>query len=121
LAVASSSAHPAEAIRLVQFLAKKEAEVESVSRGKPQWQLQFYDLPVMLAEKYPWAPKASDHLGSTIVSRPSNVSGAHYDEVSRAYSDAVHSVLARKSTASQAAAGLEKELVRITGFATAHK
>ena len=35
--------------------------------------------------------------------------------------DAVHSVLARQSTASQAAAGLEKELVRITGFATAHK
>ena len=95
--------------------------VEAVSRSKPQWQLQFYDLPVMLAEKYPWTSKAPDHSGSTIVSRPSNVSGPHYDEVSRAYSEAVHSVLARQSTASQAAASLEKELVRITGFATAHK
>jgi trehalose/maltose transport system substrate-binding protein len=121
LAVSSSSAHRADAIRLVEFLAKTEAKVESVSRSKPQWQLQFYDLPVMLAKKYPWAPKAGDRSGATIVSRPSNVSGAHYDAVSRAYSDAVHSVLARQSTASQAAASLEKELVRITGFETAHK
>ena len=121
LAVSSSSAHRAEAIRLVEFLAKKEAEVDSASRSKPQWQLQFYDLPVMLATKYPWAPKAGDQSGATIVSRPSNVSGAHYDAVSRAYGDAVHSVLARQSTASQAAASLEKELVRITGFETAHK
>jgi trehalose/maltose transport system substrate-binding protein len=121
LAVSSSSAHRAEATKLVQFLVEKEAQVEAVSRSKPQWQLQFYDLPVMLAEKYPWTSKAPDHSGSTIVSRPSNVSGPHYDEVSRAYSEAVHSVLARQSTASQAAASLEKELVRITGFATAHK
>ena len=121
LAVSSSSAHRAEAIRLVEFLVKKEAEVESVSRSKPQWQLQFYDLPVMLAKQYPWAARAGDLSGATIVSRPSNVSGAHYDEVSRAYSEAVHSVLARQSTAPEAASNLEKELVRITGFETAHK
>jgi len=105
----------------VEFLVKKEAEVETVSRSKPQWQLQLYDLPVMLAQQYPWAPRAGDQSGAIIVSRPSNVSGAHYDEVSRAYSEAVHSVLARQSTASQAASNLEKELVRITGFETAHK
>jgi trehalose/maltose transport system substrate-binding protein len=121
LAVSSSSAHRAEAIRLVEFLVKKEAEVESVSRAKPQWQLQFYDLPVMLAKQYPWAAKVGGLSGATIVSRPSNVSGTHYDEVSRAYSGAVHSVLARQSTASEAASKLEKELVRITGFETAHK
>ncbi len=119
LAVSSSSAHRVEAIRLVEFLVKKEAEVESLARAKPQWQLQFYDLPELLAKEYPWAPKAGDQSGASIVSRPSNVSGAHYDEVSRAYSEAVHSVLTRQSTASQAAASLEKELVRITGFATA--
>jgi trehalose/maltose transport system substrate-binding protein len=121
LAVSSASAHRAEAIRLVEFLVKKEAEVDSVARSKPQWQLQFYDLPVLLAKKYPWAPKAGDQSGATIVSRPSNVSGAHYDEVSRAYSEAVHSVLTHEATASQAASKLEKELVRITGFETTHK
>jgi trehalose/maltose transport system substrate-binding protein len=121
LAISSSSAHRAEAIRLVEFLVKKEAAVESVSRSKPQWQLQLYDLPAMLAKQYPWAPRPGDLSGATIVSRPSNVSGAHYDEVSRAYSEAVHSVLARQSRASEAASNLEKELVRITGFETAHK
>jgi trehalose/maltose transport system substrate-binding protein len=121
LAVSSASTHRAEAIKLVEFLVKKEAEVESVSRSHPQWQLQFYDLPMMLAKQYPWASKAGEQSGAAIVSRPSNVSGAHYEEVSRAYSDAVHSVLVHQATASEAASNLEKELVRITGFATAHK
>jgi trehalose/maltose transport system substrate-binding protein len=121
LAVSSSSAHRAEAIKLVQFLVKKEAEAEAVSRSKPQWRLQLYDLPVLLANQYPWAPKAGELSGATVVSRPSNVSGTHYEEVSLAYSEAVHSVLARQSTASAAASNLEKELVRITGFETAHK
>jgi trehalose/maltose transport system substrate-binding protein len=121
LAVSSSSAHRAEAIRLVQFLVKKEAEVETVSRSKPQWRLQLYDLPVLLAKQYPWAPRAGDQSGATMVSRPSNVAGTHYDNVCLAYSEAVHSVLMRQSTASQAASNLEKQLVRITGFETAHK
>jgi hypothetical protein len=55
------------------------------------------------------------------VSRPSNVAGAHYDNVCLLYSEAVHSVLTRQSTASQAASNLEKQLNRITGFETAHK
>jgi trehalose/maltose transport system substrate-binding protein len=121
LAVSSSSAHRAEAIKLVEFLVKKEAEAESVSSSKPQWQLQLFDLPVLLAKQYPWAPKAGELSGATVVSRPSNVSGAHYEDVSRAYSEAVHSVLTRQSTAAAAASSLEKELVRITGFETAHK
>jgi trehalose/maltose transport system substrate-binding protein len=121
LAISSSSAHRAEAIKLVEFLVKKEAEVESVSSSKPQWQLQLFDLPLLLAKQYPWAPKAGERSGATVVSRPSNVSGAHYEEVSRAYSEAVHSVLTRQSTAAAAASSLEKELVRITGFETAHK
>jgi trehalose/maltose transport system substrate-binding protein len=122
LGVSSSSAHRAETIRLVEFLTKREAQVEAAySHSKPQWQLQLYDLPAMLAKKYPWAQKAGEQSGGTIVSRPSAAAGAKYDAVSRAYAEAVHSVLARQSTASEAATNLEKELVRITGFETAHK
>jgi trehalose/maltose transport system substrate-binding protein len=121
LAISSSSVHRSDAIRFVEFLAKREAQVEAgYSNSKPQWQLQFYNLPVMLAKKYRWAPRASDQSGGAIVSRPSAVTGAHYDAVSRAYSEAVHSVLARQSSASEAATNLEKELVRITGFETAN-
>jgi len=122
LAVSSSSAHRPEAIMLVEFLAKKEAQVKAVySRSRPGWQLEFYDLPRMLAKDYPWAPRASDQSGASIVSRPSALSGSHYDAVSRAYCEAVHSVLERKSTAPEAAASLEKELVRITGFEPRHR
>jgi trehalose/maltose transport system substrate-binding protein len=50
------------------------------------------------------------------VSRPSNVTGKKYQDVSDAYMQAVHSVLTREKSAPEAAAALENELVRITGF-----
>jgi trehalose/maltose transport system substrate-binding protein len=56
-----------------------------------------------------------------VVVRPSNIAGAKYDEVSEAYARAVHAVLTGKAKAPQAAADLEKELVRITGFATSRQ
>ena len=53
---------------------------------------------------------------SGIVARPSLLAGTKYDAVSRAYFEAVHSVLTRRATAEDAMAHLETELVRITGF-----
>jgi hypothetical protein len=44
------------------------------------------------------------------------VTGKKYNEVSEAYSRAVHSVLTHQQGAPEAAAALERELVRITGF-----
>jgi trehalose/maltose transport system substrate-binding protein len=51
-----------------------------------------------------------------MVSRPSDVTGKKYQDVTDAYIQAVHSVLTGQKTAPQAAAALEKELTRITGF-----
>jgi trehalose/maltose transport system substrate-binding protein len=48
--------------------------------------------------------------------RPAAATGNKYPEVSRAYFDAVHSVLTRQQTAAEAAANLREQLVRITGF-----
>ena len=122
LGISRSSAHRSEAVKLVEFLARKEAQLEATQAlSRPPWQLQFYELPVMLARRYPWSEKASEKTGGTIVSRPSAVVGQKYDAVSRAYAGAVHSVLARQATAPQAAANLEKELVQITGFETLHR
>ena len=56
--------------------------------------------------------------GGILISRPSAVSGAKYEDVSKVYTEAVHSVLTRESTAPAAVAKLEKELVQITGFKT---
>ena len=53
---------------------------------------------------------------SGVVARPSTVAGERYEEVSRAYIQAVRSVLLGQSRAPEAAASLEQELVRITGF-----
>jgi trehalose/maltose transport system substrate-binding protein len=50
------------------------------------------------------------------VSRPSAVSGKKYEDVTEAYIRAVHSVLTGENGAPEAAAALESELVRITGF-----
>ncbi len=43
------------------------------------------------------------------------VAGSNYEAVSKAYTQALHSVLTRESTAPAAAAALENELVRIMG------
>jgi trehalose/maltose transport system substrate-binding protein len=51
-----------------------------------------------------------------IVSRPSNVTGEKYQDVTDAYIQAVHSVLTGEKIASAAAVDLEKDLIRITGF-----
>ena len=52
----------------------------------------------------------------TIVARPSIEAGAKYKQVSQAYIDAVHSVLTGQQGALEAAEGLEKQLIAITGF-----
>jgi trehalose/maltose transport system substrate-binding protein len=51
-----------------------------------------------------------------IVSRPSAVTGKKYQDVTDAYTQSVHTVLTGEQSASEAAAALEKELVRLTGF-----
>jgi len=51
-----------------------------------------------------------------LVIRPSSETGSQYERIARAYIDAVHSVLTGEKAAPQAAAALEKELMRITSF-----
>jgi hypothetical protein len=51
-----------------------------------------------------------------VVARPSVVAGEKYEDVSRAYIRALHSVLTGEQIPSVAAASLEKELSQITGF-----
>jgi len=50
------------------------------------------------------------------VARPSIDSGEKYEDVSRAYIRALHSVLTGEEIPSVAAAALEKQLIQITGF-----
>ncbi len=116
LAVSRSSAHQAEAMKLVQFLLDRERKLEEERRrSKPPQRPVMTDLPAVL--------KAYSHVGRTegvppglAVTRPSTVAGVNYDRVSTAYFEAVYSVLTGKAKAADAAAKLEEELIQIPGL-----
>ena len=114
LGISRTSAHRAEAVKLIQFLIRKQAQVmASTHLERPGRKVEFFEVPLVMRKIYPWWCKAGESAGSTVIMRPSVVAGANYEAVSRAYSHALHSVLTRQSTASAAAAALENELIGI--------
>jgi trehalose/maltose transport system substrate-binding protein len=115
LAVSRTSTHPREALELIRFLLQRDAHLmrESANSEAPKEQ-ELYDLPEIL-EPYPQRAGSRQHP-ARVVARPSIVSGEKYEDVSRAYIRALHSVLAGEEIPSVAAAALEKELIQITGF-----
>jgi trehalose/maltose transport system substrate-binding protein len=76
---------------------------------------ELYNVPEVL-EPNPRFDLLSQAFRTGIVSRPSNVTGKKYQEVTDAYIKAVHSVLTGEKGAAEAAAALEDELVHTTGF-----
>jgi trehalose/maltose transport system substrate-binding protein len=118
LGVSRSSAHRTEAISLVRFLVDREHQLEAARTrsGPPPWP-QLFNLPPILKAYSRFAEPADGKRSSTIA-RPSTVTGEKYSRVSRSYFQAVHTVLTGKVKAQEAAAALEKELIKITGFDT---
>jgi trehalose/maltose transport system substrate-binding protein len=115
LAVSRTSAHPREALELIRFLLRRDAHLMRASaNSEARKGFELYDLPEIL-EPYPEFAASRQHPGH-VVARPSIVSGEKYEDVSRAYIRALHSVLTGGETPSDAAAALEKELIQITGF-----
>ncbi len=117
LAVSRHSAHPQEAIELVRFLIRAEIQSNEQGEGANQpAQPKFYDLP-SISELPNHSESLSQHRNG-VVSRPSSVTGRKYEQVTRAYISAVHSVLNGQKGGPEAAADLEKVLIKITGFST---
>jgi trehalose/maltose transport system substrate-binding protein len=116
LGVSRSSDHRAEAVQLVRFLIDREHQLEAARArsGPPPWP-RLFELPPILKAYARFAEPADGKRSSTIA-RPSTVTGEKYSRVSRAYFQAVHTVLAGQAKAPDAAAALEKELIEITGF-----
>ena len=120
LAVSQSSSHSREAIALALFMTRAQVQSDTETNDGADTQAgrpEVHDLPSFLdpAEQ---KEKIGLHR-SSIISRPSSVTGRAYEQVSAAYVAAVHSVLTGKETAPAAAAALEKQLIRITGFRVA--
>jgi trehalose/maltose transport system substrate-binding protein len=118
LAVSRFSAHPREALELVRFLTRKDVLVQrSRVLAQPPTLPELYGL-AEVREYNPRFDLLNQAFRTGIVLRPSNITGKNYDVIADAYIQAVHSVLTGQKRASEAAAALETELVRITGFKT---
>jgi trehalose/maltose transport system substrate-binding protein len=116
LAVSRLSGHPREAVALVRYLSSEGVQVErSRVLSEPPTLPALYKLPEVL-ERNPRFALLSDAFLTGTVSRPSAVTGKKYEDVTEAYLRVVHSVLTGERSAADAAAALENELVRITGF-----
>ena len=113
-AVSLHSTHRPEAIALLRFQLRalmQANEKESDSRGAMQ---VHFSGPPPVSDPRVSPVKSNQRAG--IVVRPSAATGRTYKQVSRAYIDAVHSVLTGQRRAPEAAAELEKQLIEITGF-----
>jgi trehalose/maltose transport system substrate-binding protein len=115
LAISKNSPHPREAMQLIRFLLRKDEQLMRTSaQSEVPKGVSLYELPVIV-DPYPQLGQLNQH-GAVVVARPSVAAGDKYEEVTRAYIAAVHSVLTRKQAPSASAADLEKRLMQITGF-----
>jgi trehalose/maltose transport system substrate-binding protein len=115
LGISRFTPHRAECIKFIEFLIRKRAEFRATRSEKQGRKVEYFEVPPVMKEVYPWWYKPGQSGGSEIISRPSAITGMNYEAVSKAYTHALHSVLTRESTAPAAAAALENNLVRIMG------
>jgi trehalose/maltose transport system substrate-binding protein len=114
LAVSRHSAHPQEAIELVRFLIRAQIQTSEEEEKASANQPEVQERPAASGPGN--ESKKSSGENNAVVSRPSSEAGSKYEQVARAYISAVHAVLTGERGASEAAAELEKQLVKITGF-----
>jgi trehalose/maltose transport system substrate-binding protein len=114
--VSKYSAHVEAAVKLVRYLCRSDVELKRLRTysGVPTSTALYQDSAVRAATPYLEAVQKA--YKESFAARPSAATGNKYPEVSRAYFEAVHSVLTRQKTAAEAAANLREQLVRITGF-----
>jgi trehalose/maltose transport system substrate-binding protein len=120
LGVSRHSLHPREAAMLVRFLCSREEQVRRCRNTTDAPSIpQLYNEPDLLASNPQFLP-VLEVFRKGAVWRPSRAAGKMYPEVSRAYWEAVHAVLTRKESATQAADELQDELERMLRTPTVH-
>jgi len=113
-AVSLHSTHRQEAIALLRFQLRALMQANGTDNGPGGPMQTEYSDPPSVSE--PVVPPAPINQLANIVARPSIPTGSKYKEVSRAYIDAVHSVLTGQRRAPEVAAELEERMIEITGF-----
>ena len=109
--------HPEEAITLMRQTTGYEAQLRRALEPfpLPPSIVELYDHPQVLA-RHPHLADIKRLIANGLVIRPAKVTGKLYPQVSRAYSNSVHSILTGQLDAATALADLEKKLVDLTGF-----
>lgn len=115
-AVSVHSTHRQEALALVRFQLRALTQASEKDSGSGDAMKTEFSEPPSISEAS--ASSTASNAHASIVARPSVEAGSKYKDVSRAYIDAVRSVLTGKKQAPEAAAQLEKQLTGITGFRT---
>lgn len=112
LAVSRYSAHAEAAVDLVRYLASPEEQKRRAIKGgfNPTLAPLYEDPEVLAANPFFGRLRA---VLMAAVARPSDVTGARYNQVSAAFWNAVHAVLSGEAEAGAALAGLERRLLRI--------
>lgn len=113
LAVSAHSAHRQEAIQYLLFLVR--AQIQSGETSQPAGNQPKVSSGPSALDPYSQLQQSMQG-GSTLVNRPAIETGRDYREIGRAYAAAVHSVLTGEKSARDAAAELEAQLIKMTGF-----
>ena len=113
-AVSLHSPHREEAVALLRFQLRALMQAGEKEGGAGDLAQVTFSDPPSISE--PFASPAVSNRRASIVARPSVAAGGAYKQVSKAYIDAVHSVLLGQKESPVAAAELEKQLIEITGF-----
>jgi trehalose/maltose transport system substrate-binding protein len=113
LAVSRYSAHPREAAELVNYLTGIHVQKRrAIQNGYLPTRPRLYDDPELL-QALPQAQSLRNAGLETWVARPSAVTGNAYVNVSKAYYEAVHSVLSGQRQPEEALESVNKQLVEL--------
>ena len=120
LGISRYSKHPQEDAVLIQFLLQRELqsfqndEIHPITRES----VVYYAAEGRQSNE---VSSNSDTSRPVVIARPSQLAPHVYEQVSKAYFLAVHSVLTGEKNASDAASQLENDLVGITGLRRGHR
>jgi len=118
--VSRYSRHPREAAMLVRFLCGRDEQARRClkSAEAPSIPALYKDADVLAANPY---FSRVHRLFERVTLRPSVPAGKMYPEVSRAYFEAVHSVLSKRQSAEEAARDLQRQLMTMLKLPAAEK
>lgn len=116
IAVSRYSEHREAAVATLRYLISSAVQIERAKRQGTVPTLQSLQNRADIMINTPFHGPFAGQVMNGVLARPSAIIGRSYNKASRAYFEAIRSVLMRRSTPENALASLEAQLVQITGF-----